>query len=132
MTLFQLCRYCLLWGPCPSWFYSLPSTQQWEKMLLHIKGRSLLISTFPCASLSGVGFHELQDTTFGFLHTYPSWFCSPPKHTTMGKRSLHAKGRSLLISTYPCAFLGDVGFHGLQDSTFGILQFVSQIFVLFW
>ena len=30
-------------------------------MPLHIKGRSLLISTSPCASLSDVGFYELQD-----------------------------------------------------------------------
>ena len=33
----------------------------------------------------------------------------------MGKRHLHIKVRSLFISTFPCAFLGNVRFYGLQD-----------------
>ena len=32
---------------------------------------------------------------------------------------LHIEGSSLLISTSPCAFLGDVGFHELQDPLLG-------------
>uniref|UniRef100_A0A7N2LM10 Copine C-terminal domain-containing protein n=1 Tax=Quercus lobata TaxID=97700 RepID=A0A7N2LM10_QUELO len=37
----------------------------------------------------------------------------------LGKRPLHIKGKSFLISTSPCASLSDVGFHGLQDSLLG-------------
>ena len=33
---------------------------------------------------------------------------------------LHIKGKSFLISTVPCAFLGDVGFYGLQDLLLGL------------
>ena len=37
---------------------------------------------------------------------------------------LHIEGRSFLINTFPCASLGDVGFHGMQDPPplFGSLQ----------
>ena len=40
-------------------------------MLLHIKGRSLLISTFPRASLDNVGFHGLQDPPLGHYNPPP-------------------------------------------------------------
>ena len=40
-------------------------------MPLHIKGRPLLISTSPCASLGDVGFHELQDPLLGHYNPPP-------------------------------------------------------------
>ena len=35
------------------------------------------------------------------------------------KRPLHIRGKSFFISTFPCASLGNVGFHGLQDPLLG-------------
>ena len=55
----------------PHSFVFPQSTQKWGKMPLHIKGMSLLISTSPCASLSDVGFHELQDSLLGH-YKFPS------------------------------------------------------------
>ena len=34
---------------------------------------------------------------------------------------LHIEGRSFLINTFPCASLGDVGFHGMQDLPFWVI-----------
>ena len=44
---------------------------------------------------------------------------------------LYIKGRSLFISTSLCASLGDVRFHGLQDSLLGhyIINSILRIYV---
>ena len=55
----------------PHGFVLPQSTQQWGKRPLHIKVRSFLINTFPCASLSDVGFHGMQDPLFGSLQSTP-------------------------------------------------------------
>ena len=47
---------------------------------------------------------------------------SPKAHSSGEKRPLHIKGRSFLISTFSCASLGNIGFHGMQDPLFGSLQ----------
>ena len=49
----------------PHGFVFLQSTQQWGKRPLHIKEKSLFISTSPYASLGDVGFHGLQDPFLG-------------------------------------------------------------------
>ena len=41
------------------------------KMTLHLKGKSLVINTFPCASLRDVGFYRLQGSPFGSLQSPP-------------------------------------------------------------
>ena len=55
---------------------------------------------------------------------YPSRFCSPHgfvlPQVALGKRPLHIKGGSSLTNTFSCAFLGDVGFHGMQDPPFWV------------
>ena len=77
MTSPHLCRYCPLWGIIPPHGFVLPqSTQQWGKRPLHIKRRSLLISTSPCASLGDVGFHGMQDPPFCVTTIHP-----PYRHT---------------------------------------------------
>ena len=108
------------------------------KMPLHIKGRSFLINTFPCTSLGDVGFHGMQDFLFGSLqstplrahaslrvvsslvrfHT-PHGFVFPQSTRQWGNMPLYIKGRSFLINTFPCASLGDVGLHGMQNPLFG-------------
>ena len=55
----------------PHGFILLQSTQQWGKRPLHIKGRSLLISTSPYASVGDVGLHGMQDPPFGSLQSTP-------------------------------------------------------------
>ena len=42
------------------------------------------------------------------------------------KRPLHIEGRSFLINTFPCASLGDVGFHGMQDPPFWVTTIMSR------
>ena len=49
------------------------STQQWGKRPLHNEGRSFLINTFSCVSLSDVGFHGLQDPFFGHYNPPLLW-----------------------------------------------------------
>ena len=59
-------------GPHTFHDFVLPqSTQQGRKRPLHIKGRSLLTSTSPYASLSDVEFHGMQDPPFGSLQSIP-------------------------------------------------------------
>ena len=50
----------------------------------------------------------------------PLRFCSFPKYTAVGKRSLHSEGKSFLINTFPCGSLGDVGFHRMLDPSFWV------------
>ena len=39
----------------------------------------------------------------------------------VGKRPLHIEGRSFIINTFPCASLGNVGFHRIQDPPFWVI-----------
>ena len=52
-------------------------------------------------------------------HT-PHGFVLPQSTQQWGKRPLPIEGRSFLINTFPCASLGDVGFHGMQDPHFWV------------
>ena len=49
----------------------------------------------------------------------PHGFVLPQSTQQWGKRPLHIQGSPLLIMTSPCASLGDVGFHELQDPLLG-------------
>ena len=66
----------------------------WRKRSLHIKRRSLLISTSLCASLGNVGFHGLQDPPFR-INTFQT-LCKTPLFESL-QFTPYVKGRSLFI-----------------------------------
>ena len=54
-------------------------------------------------------------------HT-PHGFVLP--QVALGKRPLHIEGKSFLINTFSCAFLGDVGFHEMLDPSFWVTTII--------
>ena len=63
------------------------------------------------------------------LDPYPSWFCSPLKHTIMGKKLQHIKRRAFFINTFSCTSLSDVKFYRMQDLSFWITIVQYPLFI---